>query len=515
MRNDGLPLVIQPYVENAYQTDFKKTKLFQEMLPRKQYGTFHVANSAVDKSNRIISYNQLSRFPVVAIVSLHEQDILEPWVHKSIIQSSLTFALCILIVVLTRTMFRHLDKLQIMQKELDERSVLLAASVNEQRIILNNVSVGIGFIKNRTVQWSNAFHDRMFGYEPGQTRGMTTCRFYADDDECRRVDDDGYRELAGGGMYSAEATMKRVDGTLFPCLLAGQAIDPEKPNNGSIWVIQDTSDIKKGETERLSLLEQIHHARHLENLGTLAGGIAHDFNNLLMVIQGAADLSKMKLESQSPAQPYLVKIMRATQSAAELCQKMLAYSGNGLYQLEKMHLKTLLYPIHDQIKASLGGTKVKLTLNIPDDLSLIKADPNQLRQAVNSVINNAVEAIGNQQGSITISGYSEISASGKNVILEVADTGCGMDEDTLRRVFDPFFSTKFTGRGLDMSAVSGVIKALKGTIDIKSQQGKGTIVRFVIPSCSDETMSVAIDDNRKNTTPMELQRFFLLMMKSC
>ncbi|GAC1470979.1 MAG: hypothetical protein PVSMB11_06750 [Desulfuromonadaceae bacterium] len=315
-------------------------------MPRKPYGTFHVTGSAVDNADRIISYNRLTRFPVVAIVSLSEQDVLKSWVRKATIQSSLTFALCLLIVVLTRTMFRHLDKLKIMQTELDERSALLEASVNKQRVILNNVSVGIGFIKNRTVQWTNAHHDRMYGYEPGQTKGMSTRSFYADD-EYRRIDDEGYSEIAGGGMYSTEAKMKRVDGTLFPCLLAGQAIDPEKPNDGSIWVVQDISDIKRAEAERLSLLEQVQHARHLENIGTLAGGIAQNFNNLLMVIQGAADLSKMKLEMHSPAQPYLAKIMRATQSAAKLCQKMLAYSGNGLYQLEKIQLKPLLDPVLD------------------------------------------------------------------------------------------------------------------------------------------------------------------------
>jgi PAS domain S-box-containing protein len=497
MRNDGVPLVVQPHVENAYSTDFKKTKMFQEMLPHKTYGTYHIASSAIDGSDRIISYNQLSRFPLVAIVSLHEDDVLKPWVHKSIIQSSFTFGLCLFIVVLTRTIFRHLDKLQVLQAELDERSSLLAASVNEQRIILNNVSVGIGFIKNRTIQWSNALHDRMFGYEPGQVKGMNTAGFYADVDECRRIGDEGYNGLVDGGMFTTEVMMKRVDGTQFPCLLTGQAIDPEKPDDGSIWVVQDISDIKRAETERLSLLEQVQHARHLENIGTLAGGIAHDFNNLLMVIQGAADLSKIKLDLQSPAQPYLARILQATQSAAELCRKMLAYSGKGLYLLEKISLKALLDSMHDQIRTSLGGANVSLTLNIPSDLPLIKADPNQLRQVIVSVVNNAVEAIGLQQGSITISGYSEVAATGRNVILEVADTGCGMDEDTLRRVFDPFFSTKFTGRGLDMSAVSGVVKALKGTIDIKSQQDVGTIVRLAIPACVDNVIPVTIDDTPK------------------
>jgi CheY-like chemotaxis protein len=177
---------------------------------------------------------------------------------------------------------------------------------------------------------------------------------------------------------------------------------------------------------------------------------------------------------------------------------MLAYSGKGMYLLEKIHLKTIIDPALDQVRDFLGGTGVLLVSNIQDDLPQIKADANQLRQAVTSVLNNAVEAIGNQQGTVTVSGYCEATVVGKNVILEVADTGCGMDEDTLLRVFDPFFSTKFTGRGLDMSAVSGVVKALNGAIDIQSHQGTGTIVKFIIPACADEIIQVAAADNLKS-----------------
>lgn len=501
LRSDGTPLVVQPYIEHAYQTNFKHTKIFQESLQQNASGTYHVAKSTLDKADRIVSYNRLSRFPIVAVVSLHEHDVLSPWVHKSIIQFSLTLGLCFLIIVLTRTMFRHLDALQVMQAELDERSSLLAASVQEQRIILNNVSVGIGFIKNRVIQWTNALHDSMFGYEPGQTNGMNTRSFYADNEEFQRIGTLGYSELSGGGIFSSEVMMKRADGSLFPCFLAGQAIDPEKPDDGSIWVVQDVSEIKRGEAERVSLLEQVQHARHLENIGTLAGGVAHDFNNLLMIIQGAVDLSKMKLPPLSPAGKYLEKISQATQQAADLCHKMLLYSGHGLYRFVKMHLTTIVAPVYDQFRASLGSTGVVVTMHIPDDLPLVKADPGQLRQAVTSVLNNAVEAIGSHKGSVAITGYRNDTGAGNKVVLEISDDGCGMDEDTLQRVFDPFFSTKFTGRGLDMAAVSGIIKALKGTVEIKSHPGIGTVVRFILPACVDDVMPATIDDMPKKHEP--------------
>lgn len=497
LRNDGTPLVVQPYSDNVYQTDFKKIKLFQDSLKQSSSGTYHIDKSTLDNACRIVSFSRLSRFPIVAVVSLHEGDVLKPWVHRSVIQSLLTAGLCLIVIILTCAMLRHLDKLQNMQTELDERSALLAASVQEQRIILNNVPVGIGFIKNRTIQWSSAILDTTFGYEPGQIKGMNTCRFYADEEECRRIGADGYGELSGGGTFCAEVTMRRRDGSLFPCFLGGQAVDPQKPDDGSIWVIQDVSEIKRGEAERLKLLEQVQHARHLENIGTLAGGVAHDFNNLLMVIQGAVDLSRIKLPPQSPVQVYFEKIVAATQRAADLCHKMLLYSGHGMYRFVKMHMKTLLAPVYDQARASLGGSAVSISMQIPDDLPLIKADPGQFRQAVTSVVNNAVEAIGAQNGTVTITAYCDGSGAETKVVLEISDTGCGMDEDTLRRVFDPFFSTKFTGRGLDMAAVSGVVKALKGTVDIQSRPGNGTVVRFILPASIDEVMPAAFNDMPK------------------
>lgn len=482
IRNDGIPLVIQPFAENAYQTDFTKTKLFRDMLPQKASGTFHVNNSALDNADRIISYKQLSRFPVIAIVSLHLGDVLKPWLHKAAIQSTLTIALCLLIITLTRTIFRYLDKLQRTQTILDERTTLLAATVKEQRIILSNVSVGISLVKNRTIQWANEYFDMMFAYEPGSTRGINTRSFYAVEAEYQRIGIEGYRGLENGRKYSAEVMMKGEDGKIFPCLVAGQALDPEKPDEGSIWVIHDISEIKTAESERLSLLEEVQHARHLENLGTLAGGIAHDFNNLLMIMQGAADLSRLKLEPQSPVQPYLNKITDAIKSAARLCQQMLVYSGKGLNKLEKISLNSLLDP---SVLAPLGKTGIKLSMNVPLGLPPIKANPIQLRQAVISVIKNAVEAVGTQSGTISISGFLQDCSDGRWVTLEITDNGCGMNKEIQSRVFDPFFSTKFVGRGLDMAAVSGVIKGLNGHIEITSQPEKGTTVRLVIPACLD------------------------------
>jgi PAS domain S-box-containing protein len=111
VRTDGVPLVYEPYVDNAYEFDFSKTLLFTKKLPVSPSGTFRVKHNTDDKQSRIIAYQKLSRFPVVAVVSLHEDDILKPWVHRALFQTAVSLGLCLVIIILTRILFRHMDSL--------------------------------------------------------------------------------------------------------------------------------------------------------------------------------------------------------------------------------------------------------------------------------------------------------------------------------------------------------------------------------------------------------------------
>jgi two-component system, cell cycle sensor histidine kinase and response regulator CckA len=111
LRNDGVPLVSEPYAENAYQTDFSKTLLFTQKLPAAPSGTYHVTHTTLGKDSRIVSYQRLSRFPVIAVVALHRDDVLEPWARKAVFQSGMTLGLCLMIVLLVRLMFHHLGVL--------------------------------------------------------------------------------------------------------------------------------------------------------------------------------------------------------------------------------------------------------------------------------------------------------------------------------------------------------------------------------------------------------------------
>jgi len=261
--------------------------------------------------------------------------------------------------------------------------------------------------------------------------------------------------------------------------------------------VNDITERKLAEEERQRLQAQLQQIQKLESLGVLAGGVAHDFNNLLTAILGNAELALMDLTPYSPARPSLEEIRKAAQRASELSGQMLAYSGRGRFVVGPVNLSDLVREVGELLKVSISK-KALLQYDLATDLPPIIADAGQLRQVVMNLVTNASEALGDQEGTITLCtrvvdvdrGYlaqayvDEKLPAGRYVSLEVADTGCGMDEATRARIFEPFFSTKFTGRGLGLPAVLGIVRGHKGAIKVESAPGKGA--RFtVIFSCSE------------------------------
>jgi PAS domain S-box-containing protein len=262
-----------------------------------------------------------------------------------------------------------------------------------------------------------------------------------------------------------------------------------------IGTIQDITERKKAEREKLELERRLLHAQKLESLGVLAGGIAHDFNNLLMAIQGNLELSLRKMSSLSPAQEYIEHSLNAVKRSVDLTRQMLAYSGKATVLIKNLDLSELVTENVDLLRASIPKN-VSLQVNAEQRLPAIEADAAQLQQVVMNLITNAAESLGDEGGLITLStgdckadaGYlrtsrlEEVPPAGRYVYLEVSDSGCGMNEDTLRRLFEPFFTTKTMGRGLGMSAILGIVRAHKGAIMVDSAVGKGTTIRVLFPA---------------------------------
>jgi PAS domain S-box-containing protein len=275
------------------------------------------------------------------------------------------------------------------------------------------------------------------------------------------------------------------------------AFDAEGRPVRMFGTIQDITDRKRAEAERLRLEQQMLHAQKLESLGVLAGGIAHDFNNILMTVIGNAGLGLMRLPPESPATENLRQIEIAASRAADLAKQMLAYSGKGRFVVEPIDVNRLVEEMAHMLQVSISKSAI-LRFNLTHPLPTVDADATQVRQVIMNLVINAAEAIGEKSGIIAVGtgcmrcerGYlrdlwlDEQLPEGLYVVLEIADTGCGMDKETLSRLFDPFFSTKFAGRGLGMAAVLGIVRGHRGAIKVYSEPGKGTTFKILLAASS-------------------------------
>ncbi len=259
--------------------------------------------------------------------------------------------------------------------------------------------------------------------------------------------------------------------------------------------IRDITEQKRSATEREKLEQQMQHTQKLESLGVLAGGIAHDFNNLLTGIVGSADLAGLTLTGNHPAQGHLSVVREASQRATELCQQMLAYSGRGSFKVEPMNLSRMAARMGGLLRVSVSKN-VELALHLADDLPAVEADAVQVRQILLNLVVNASEAMADRGGRLEVttgvrhytppdldSPYVNYALpAGEYVFLRVSDTGCGMEEETLTCLFDPFFSTKFAGRGLGLAAVLGIVRGHSGSIRVDSTVGRGTTFEVLLPA---------------------------------
>ncbi|MEZ4493997.1 MAG: PAS domain S-box protein [Dehalococcoidia bacterium] len=289
---------------------------------------------------------------------------------------------------------------------------------------------------------------------------------------------------------SLELTGRRKDGTEFTLEMAMS----EGTHAGEPVVTAFIRDI----TERRRTEEALMQAQKLESLGVLAGGIAHDFNNMLVAIMGNAGLALSELQAEAPAYETVQEIELAARRAAELARQMLAYSGKGRLAVNTVDLTTLVEEIPHLLRTSIGKG-VTLRYDLTRDIPAVEADPTQLRQVVMNLVINASDAIGQEEGVISVAtGVVDADREylrsvyipgdpkpGRYCYLEVRDSGSGMSQETLAKIFDPFFTTKFTGKGLGLAAVLGIVRGHKGTIKVESAPGQGTTFRLLLPAADE------------------------------
>ncbi|PKL43300.1 MAG: hypothetical protein CVV42_20400 [Candidatus Riflebacteria bacterium HGW-Riflebacteria-2] len=265
-----------------------------------------------------------------------------------------------------------------------------------------------------------------------------------------------------------------------------------------VGTFKDITARKMAQHENKKLEAQMNHVQRLESLGVMAGGVAHDFNNMLTTIIGNAEIAILDSNEDSPVIPYLKEIHLAAQRSADLTRQLLNYSGGGKFTVEPICINSTITETLELVRASLSK-KAILRLALKDFLPMIEGDVSQIRQILMNLIINASDSLSGSPGSVTISTdvtdfdphcvwlhSPDIAATMENkkyVTLRVSDTGSGIEEKNLEKIFEPFFSTKEKGRGLGLAAVLGIVKSHHGGMSVNSQLGVGTEFVIQFPVC--------------------------------
>ena len=263
------------------------------------------------------------------------------------------------------------------------------------------------------------------------------------------------------------------DGREFPVQvdLAVVAGDTE----GSVLYAANVQDI----TDREQSEERVRQAQKMEALGRLAGGVAHDFNNLLMVIMGFADFLSGSLEEDDPRRSDAVEIRKASERAAALTQQLMVFGRRGPVAVTAVSLNAAVDELAAMLRAVLGE-KIALVLELAPDAGGVSVDRGQLDQALLNLALNAKDAMP-EGGRLTL--RTRRPATGGLALVEVEDTGHGMDDETQARIFEPFFSTRRSSHntGLGLSVVYGIVTQHRGQVRVRSAPGRGSVFTLAFP----------------------------------
>jgi PAS domain S-box-containing protein len=316
-----------------------------------------------------------------------------------------------------------------------------------------------------------------------------------------------YREMISKAMtrlidedtpLDFEAQFKSAKGDIKWCRAIGQAIRENGEAVRLVGTFQDITEQKETQERVASLDAQLRQAQKMEALGTLAGGVAHDFNNILSAIIGYSELTLDDLDEDSPLNNNIGQILKSSWRARNLVAQLLAYSRKQVLELKAININDVVeqnLPMLERIV----GEDVELRASLSPDAGVVRADFNQIEQVLMNLVANARDAM-IRGGVLSIETFSVLldddyieahgdAIRGPHVVLAVSDDGPGMDEETRSRIFDPFYTTKETGKGtgLGLAMVYGIVKQHGGSIYVYSELNKGTSIKIYLPQVQEET----------------------------
>jgi PAS domain S-box-containing protein len=342
--------------------------------------------------------------------------------------------------------------------------------------------------KGKVSNW-NLGAQRIKGYLPEEIIGRHFSKFYTEEDRAAGAPQEALDTVLREGRIEREGWRVRKDGTRF---WAHVIIDAIRRDDGELVgyakITRDITERRKAQEELERTREAFVQSQKMDAIGQLTGGVAHDFNNLLMAVLGSLELMRKRLPDDPKLLSLLENATKGAERGAALTKRMLAFARRQELKQEPVDIPDLVRGMTELLQRSLGPT-VTLETRFPLAIPPVLADTNQLELALLNLAVNARDAMP-EGGEIVISAREQAVSPGgaglrpgRYVHIRVSDTGAGMDEETLRRATEPFFTTKVPGKGtgLGLSMVHGLAEQSGVLFSLQRKVGSGTVAQLCLP----------------------------------